>query len=602
MAPLRASLCGSTVARSRPTEALPRQLSRLSAMPEMPENRTGAEPEDSTPTRTAGTTTARRHHAVARRIGMTPEQFVIAAGIMSALAVAALDSTVVSTAMPTIIGNLGGLSEYGWVFSAYLLASTVTVPLYSRMADMYGRKPIFLAGIALFIGGSMLCGFASSMALLILFRTIQGLGAGAVQPIAFTIAGDVFESEQRARIQGLFSGVWGASAVVGPAIGSIITTTVGWRWVFFVNAPVGLLAAMLIGRFLHERVEHHQHKLDLVGAAILTLGLVSLLFAAVEGGQLWGWTSPVTLGLVIAAFALLAVFVVFERRVPEPLIDLGLLRIPVIAAGLAIGGLSGVVMFSLSTYVPPLVQGVLSGTALEAGVAVAAMSIGWPIGSIVGGRALLRFGARPTVLVGMAMLVVGTLVVTQAVRPGTLEGGLVVAALGEAITGLGMGLSATTILVMVQSSVPWQRRAVATGLVQFSRTIGGAVGVGLLGGLVTAAAGNASGRILDPIGRNSIPAAQLSAMQSSLSGGLEWVFILVAIDAAVVAAVALRFMPTVRIESRAGGAAAAGGNGAAAAAGSGSAAAAGPGAAVPAESAAPPSHPATAPSPSVEVH
>ena len=505
---------------------------------------------------------------------MTPEQFVIAAGVMSALAVAALDSTVVSTAMPTIIGNLGGLSEYGWVFSAYLLASTVTVPLYARMADMYGRKPVFMAGIALFVGGSMLCGFADSMALLIGFRTIQGLGAGAVQPIAFTIAGDIFESEQRARIQGLFSGVWGAAAVVGPAIGSIITTTIGWRWVFFVNAPVGLLAAVLIGRFLHERVEHHRHKLDLVGAGILTLGLVSLLFAAVEGGQLWGWTSPATLGLVVAAFALLAAFVVFERRVAEPLIDLALLRIPVIAAGLAIGGLSGVVMFSLSTYVPPLVQGVMGGTALEAGVAVAAMSIGWPIGSIVGGRALLRFGARPTVLVGMTMLVAGTAVVTQAIRPGTLEGGLVVASLGVAITGLGMGLSATTILVMVQASVPWQRRAVATGLVQFSRTIGGAVGVGLLGGLVTAAAGNASGQILDPIGRNLIPAAQLAAMRSNLSGGLEWVFIVVAIDAVVVAAVAWRFMPTVRVERRASG-------GTGVAAGMAADAAAGPSAAAP---------------------
>ena len=493
---------------------------------------------------------------------MTPEQFVIAAGVMSALAVAALDGTVVSTAMPTIIGNLGGLSEYGWVFSAYLLASTVTVPLYSRMADMHGRKPVFMAGIALFVGGSMLCGFANSMALLIVFRTIQGLGAGAVQPIAFTIAGDVFESEQRARIQGLFSGVWGAAAVVGPAIGSIITTTIGWRWVFFVNAPVGLMAAILIGRFLHERVEHHRHRLDFVGAGLLTLGLISLLFAAIEGGQLWGWTSPITLGLVAASVALLVAFVPFERRVKEPLIDLELLRVPVIGAGLAIGALSGVVMFSLSTYVPPLVQGVMGGTALQAGVAVAAMSIGWPIGSIIGGRALLRFGARPTVLVGMAMLVSGTAIVTQAIRPGTLEGGLAVAALGEAITGLGMGLSATTILVMVQAAVPWQRRAVATGLVQFGRTIGGAVGVGLLGGLVTAAAGNASGMILDPIARNTIATAQLVSMRSSLSGGLEWIFIIVAVDAVVVAAVALRFMPTVHVERRTSGAAA--GSGAAA--------------------------------------
>jgi EmrB/QacA subfamily drug resistance transporter len=497
---------------------------------------------------------SRRHHAVARRIGMTPEQFVVAVGIMAALAVAALDGTVVSTAMPTIIGNLGGLSEYSWVFSAYLLASTVTVPLYARLADMYGRKPIFLTGLALFVGGSMLCGFAGSMAQLILFRAIQGLGAGAVQPISFTIIGDVFESEQRAKIQGLFSGVWGAAAVVGPALGSIITTTIGWRWVFFVNAPVGLAAAFLIGRFLHERIERRRHRLDLAGAGILTAGLLSLLFAATEGGQLWGWTSPATLGLVVAAVALLVSFGLFEQRIAEPLIDLTLLNVPVIAAGLAIGGLSGVVMFSLSTYVPPLVQGVMGGTALQAGVAVAAMSIGWPIGSITGGRALLRFGARPTVLVGTTMLVAGTLVVTQATRAGTLEGGLAVAALGEALTGLGMGLSSTTILVMVQAAVPWQRRAVATGLVQFSRTIGGAVGVGLLGGIVTASVGSASAVILDPIGRNSISPENLAAMRSALSGGLEWVFVILAIDACVVAAVAIRMMPAVRIERRGGGA------------------------------------------------
>jgi EmrB/QacA subfamily drug resistance transporter len=491
---------------------------------------------------------ARRHHAVARRIGITPEQMVIAAGIMCALAVAALDSTVVATAMPTIIGDLGGLAEYGWVFSAYLLASTVTVPLYARLADMRGRKPIFLVGLALFIGGSMLCGLSDSMAALIFFRSIQGLGAGAVQPIAFTILGDVFESEQRARIQGLFSGVWGAAALVGPLIGSVVTTTVGWRWVFFVNAPVGLLAAMVIGRFLHEHVEHHRHRLDLAGAGLLSAGLVCLLFAATEGGQLWGWTAPPTLALVAAAVALVVAFAVRERRVAEPLIDLGLLALPVIRAGLAIGALSGVVMFSLSTYVPPLVQGVMGGTAFEAGVAVASMSIGWPIGSIFGGRALLRWGARPIVLLGTAMLVVGTLVVTQATRPGTLSGGLAVAALGEACTGLGMGLSATTILVMVQGAVPWRRRAVATGLVQFSRTIGGAVGVGLLGGIVTASVGPASAVILDPIRRNLVPGPALAAMRADLSAGLEWVFIVLAIDAALVAAVAIRLMPALRVE------------------------------------------------------
>jgi EmrB/QacA subfamily drug resistance transporter len=498
-------------------------------------------PETSTP----------RHHAVAHRIGLTPEQFIVAAGVMSAMAVAALDGTVVATAMPTIIGQLGGLGEYGWVFSMYLLASTVTVPLYARLADMYGRKPIFMIGLALFVGGSMLCGLSGSMTQLIVFRTIQGLGAGAVAPMAFTIVGDVFDAELRAKVQGLFSSVWGISAVVGPALGSIITTTVGWQWVFYVNLPVGIVAAFMIGRFLHEKTEHHRHRLDLVGAALLTGGFVALIFAASEGGALWGWTSPVTLGLVALSVLQLGLFVVVERRVAEPLIDLGLLSIPIIRAALVIGILSGAVVTSVSTYVPPLVQGVMGGTALQAGIAVAAMSIGWPVGAMVSSRMLLRWGARPIVLSGMAMLVIGALVLTLAILPGDLLGGMLVSAAGNILVGLGMGFQTAPLMIMAQGEVPWQRRAVATGLIQFSRTIGGAVGVGLLGGIVTASVGSASAVILDPIRRTNIPVDQLATMRSALSGGLEPVFIITAIDAIIVGVLAWRLMPAMRIELRA---------------------------------------------------
>ncbi len=260
--------------------------------------------------------------------------------------------------------------------------------------------------------------------------------------------------------------------------------------------------ACLIGRFLHERVQHHRHRLDVVGAGILTLGLVSLLFAAVEGGQLWGWTSPVTLGLVLASLALLAAFVVFERRVPEPLIDLDLLHIPVIAAGLAIGGLSGVVMFSLSTYVPPLVQGVMGGTALQAGVAVAAMSIGWPSArSSAGGRCCASGPADGPGRDGHAVAGRSWSRRRRARDPRGRAGR------GRARRGdhrAGHGPVGDDDPGHGPVSVPWQRRAVATGLVQFSRTIGGAVGVGLLGGIVTAAVGDSSAVVLDPIGRNLI--------------------------------------------------------------------------------------------------
>ncbi len=477
---------------------------------------------------------------------LTREQLLITAGVMAGIAVAALDSTVVGTAMPTIIGQLGGLEQYGWVFSGYLLTATTTVPLYSKLADIYGRKPIFFLGLALFVAGSMLCGLSTSMPMLIAFRTVQGLGAGAVQPIAFTIVGDTFEVARRARMQGLFSAVWGVSAIVGPALGGIITQAVGWRWVFYLNLPVGLLAAALVGVALHERVGHRRHAIDWAGAATLTGGVALLLFAVSEGGPSLGWTSPGFLGLLVLAVACLVAFVVIEPRVPEPIVDLALVRQPVIAIGLAVGALAGVVMYGLTAYVPPMVQGVHGGAPIDAGVAVAAMSIGWPIGSVVGGRSMLRFGARPVVLAGTVMLVVGSALLTQlATIPG-----LWFVMLATAVTGLGMGLSSTTILVVIQSAVDWKRRGMATGLVQFSRTIGGAVGVGLMGAVLTASVGPSASAVLDPIQRTGIPAAQLAAMRDGLASGLGVIYVGVLVCAALALALAARGMPAVRLGSR----------------------------------------------------
>ena len=474
---------------------------------------------------------------------ITREQKLVTVGLMAALAVAALDSTVVGTAMPTIIGQLGGLSEYAWVFSAYLLASTTTVPLYSRLADIHGRKPVFLLGLGLFVTGSALCGLASSMWMLIAFRTLQGLGAGAVQPISFTIAGDIFEPRQRARMQGFFSGIWGVAAIVGPAIGGLITSTVGWPWVFEINIPVGLLAAAIIGFGLHERVEHHRHRIDWAGAALLSASIVLLLFAVSEGGQLFGWVSAPFAAMLVASVALLGIFLRHARRVEEPLVDLDLLSVPLIRAGLGIGTLAGIVMFGLTTFVPPLVQGVQGGTAVEAGAVVAAMSIGWPVGSVVAGRALHRVGARPFVLAGGALILAGALATTQAIRFGSLA-----FATGACATvGLGMGFSSTVLMIMIQGAVPWQRRATATGLVQFSRTIGGSVGVGVMGGILAAFVGTASSAILDPVGRAALTPAQLASGRESLESGLGVVYWLMAAAAAAALVLAVRTMPAARL-------------------------------------------------------
>jgi EmrB/QacA subfamily drug resistance transporter len=479
---------------------------------------------------------------------LTREQRLVTVGIMAAIALAALDATVVGTAMPTIIGQLGGLSEYAWVFSIYLLTSTTTVPIYARLADVHGRKPVFLGGLALFVLGSVLCGLAGSMPALILFRAIQGLGAGAVQPISFTIAGDIYPPARRARMQGWFSAVWGVSAILGPAVGGTITATIGWPWVFMLNLPVGLVAGAIIWLALHERVERRPQRIDWAGAALLTVGVVLLLVAVSEGGDLFGWTSPLLLAMLAAAGALLALFVRHARRTPEPLVDLRLLEAPVIRAGLLVGTLAGIVMFGVTTFVPPMVQGVHGGTALEAGVAVAAMSIGWPLASVVAGRLLVRTGARPLVVGGAALLVLGAGLVTLLDTVTALW----FAALACAVTGVGMGLSSTTLMVVIQGAVAWDRRAVATGLVQFSRTIGGSVGVGLMGGILAAFVGAASSAILDPAGRAGLSPAELEAGRRALADGLAVIYWLMAAAAAAGWLVAWRTMPDVRLGQRIG--------------------------------------------------
>lgn len=474
---------------------------------------------------------------------MTREQLLVTIAVMAGLAVAALDTTVVATAMPTIIGQLGGVQRYGWVFSGYLLAATTTVPLFAKLADMHGRKPIFLIGIGLFVGGSVLCGLSQSITQLILFRTLQGLGAGAVQPIALTIVGDLFEPVKRAQIQGLFSSVWGVSAVVGPALGGVLTATVGWQWVFFVNVPVGAVAVWLLVRHFHESVERRRHRLDWGGTLTLSAGIALLLIAVTEVGANTGWGSPAFVGMLVLSAVMLFAFVRIEQRAAEPVIDLALIRRPLIGATLTLQVLAGVVLFGMQSYVPPMVQGIQGGTALAAGAAVATMSIGWPLASIVTGRWLIVSTSRPPILLGTACLLTGSLLLTQIARVDSL----LYTMASSVVIGAGLGFINTAIMVTLQSSVQWQQRGVVTGLVQFSRTIGGAVGVGLLGGLLAAAVGPRTGEILDPLRRDDIPAGEFERLAGALSGGLVRIYIVLVVVAAVAVVVAWRRAPAVDV-------------------------------------------------------
>ncbi len=437
----------------------------------------------------------------------------------------AVDTTIVSTAMPTVVGELGGMRIYSWVFSAYLLTSTVTVPIYGRLADIHGRKPLFLVGSAIFVAGSMLAGVSRSMPELIAFRALQGLGAGAVQPITQTIIGDIFTAAQRARMQGLFSSVWGVSAVLGPGLGGFLVQYVSWRWIFFINLPFGLASALLLSLALRERLEHHRHPLDWPGIGALSLGLTALLFALLEGGSALPWASRPVLGLLTGAAVLLAAFILQERRAADPVLSLELLSRPVVAVANAAGFLSGWLMLGINSFVPLFVQGVLRGTPTAAGAAVAAMAVGWPVGSILGGRLLPRIGHRALAVAGGVVLVAGALLVA-ALAPSSSAA---LPELAVGLVGLGLGFSTLAMIIVVQHSVPWRERATATASTQFFRTVGGAVGVAALGGLLNASLAGAplAGKV--SLERLLLPGATMSAgaraaLAGALMGGLHRLF------------------------------------------------------------------------------
>jgi MFS family permease len=313
--------------------------------------------------------------------------------------------------------------------------------------------------------------------------------------------------------------------------------------VFYVNVPVGVVATTLLIRYFHERIERRRHRLDWAGTLSLSAGIALLLVAVTEVGTTAGWSSPAFLGLLALAAALLVAFVRIERRAAEPVIDLDLVRRPLLSATLTLQILAGVLLFGVQSYVPPMVQGVQGGTAVAAGAAVATMSIGWPLASIVTGRWLVRSTSRPPILLGTACLLAGSLLLTQIARIDWLP----YAMLASAVVGSGLGFLNTAIIVTLQSSVQWQQRGVVTGLVQFSRTIGGAVGVGLLGGILSAVVGPRASEILDPLRRADVPQREFEALAASLTAGLVGIYILLAVVAVIAVIVAWRRAPAVAV-------------------------------------------------------
>ncbi len=486
-------------------------------------------------------------------------KLIVTIALMLGMSLAALDTTIVGTALPSIVGKLGGITLYSWVFSAYLLTSTTTVPIYGKLADLYGRKPLFLFGSILFVVGSMACGSAQTMVQLIIFRAIQGLGAGAVQPIVLTIIGDIFALEERARIQGLFSGVWGLSSVVGPAVGGLIVDHFSWRWVFFVNVPFGIASIILLGFSLKEHIERKPHSLDYMGTLTLTGSIVALLFGLLQGGTSWAWLSLPSIILFVGSIVLLILFIRAEQRAAEPILPLSLFKDRIIAIA-SIGGLIlGIIMFGITTYVPLFVQGVNGGTGTSAGLTLGPLLLAWPIAASISGPIVLRFGYRITAVAGSILILVGSALVTFF----NVQTSLWFIIVAMFVTGTGFGLASSAYILSVQNAVPWKLRGVATASTQFVRTIGGTIGVAVMGTILNAQMALRFGPIfahfttaaasipksvapanvlLSPQLRAILPAAFIAQLQNALAQSLFWVYALM-FALAVVGLVAMFFFP-----------------------------------------------------------
>ena len=411
------------------------------------------------------------------------QRWFVVIGVMTGMFVAALEATVVGTAMPTVIASLGGLSHYSWVFSAYIVTSTVTVPVWGKLSDLYGRRLLYQIGIGVFIVGSMLSGMATSMPELIIFRAIQGLGAGALIPLGMTIIGDTFTLEERTKMQAFFSGVWGLSSIIGPVIGGFITDQLSWRWVFYINLPIGIVTALIIGFSLKEPKRTQKPSVDYAGAALLMLAISLLMLAMVEGGaSLATLFSVENLLLIAAAVFLLAVFFWIEKRAPDPIIPFDLFRNRTVAVAVGAGFLSGVAMFGVISFVPLFAQGALGATATQAGSLLTPLMLSWVTFSVIGGRLMLKIGYRSLTLAGFAVLTLGFGLLAMYDREISrfwLYFDLV-------IIGAGLGMTMLTLLIAVQQAVERTKLGIATSLNQFSRAIGGAFGVAIMGAFLTA--------------------------------------------------------------------------------------------------------------------
>lgn len=455
----------------------------------------------------------------------------VLAALMITMTLAAMDITIISTVVPQIVSDLGGFSKFSWVFSIYLLAQTVTIPLYGKLSDIYGRKRILIFGIIIFLIGSAVSGAAWDMTSLIAFRGLQGIGAGSIMATVNTIAGDIYSVEERAKVQGYLASIWGVSAIIGPALGGALAEYVSWRWIFFINIPIGALAIIFLVVYFKEEVEAIKTKIDYKGAILIMLTLSLTLIFLLEGGQNWPWYSWQSLVIVLLIIGLAIWTYHTEKNTPHAIMPLWIWKNKTITfTSLAMVGM-GVSIMGPETFLPTFAQSVLGLGTIASGFVLASMSIGWPTASALSGRIYLKIGFRETSLIGATLVVLSIIGFLLIPKPQPIY--LIV--ISQVLLGAGFGLLSTPSLVGTQSMVPWQQRGVVTSSIVFSRNLGQSLGATIFGAIFNntlnhqmenapSELASSTQNIMETLRNDSVSDNAKSFLRASISNSMDYIY------------------------------------------------------------------------------